>query len=405
MPKTGGGKFNRRGKANAFKRNKLNPGHIKPEAVESIMLVRTMDASGKISYMAGVRTQMAESFKASRAAYVPLIEQISIDFGIVNFATLTASMHGKRRHGTGFLQSEVEPVLAKAVKIEAARQAQKEALIKKSAKALALDRIASSNDMMMACPHRWQELYESCIPEAESLREGFEISTPRSKAFRTQAKGMVETFLGTFFNDIATILRPRSIVVERLDFRDGGLSPELNRLIANAGRFFFEQKLKDLHEKFGIEIFRVDSAYTSQECHPCGHIESTNRQGEKFQCKACGHVAHADENASDTIGERRPLPGTQKLVKSKNGFSWVAQGELPWLPRDEHERLKKQGIRFPRLWAALQARPKKNPKHQTAIKTAASYAACGAFAPRENRATAALPNPEKARPASTAALT
>ncbi|MFB2976013.1 zinc ribbon domain-containing protein [Microseira sp. BLCC-F43] len=33
-------------------------------------------------------------------------------------------------------------------------------------------------------------------------------------------------------------------------------------------------------------------------CRNCGHIDCTNREGEKFICSACGFFAHADITAS-----------------------------------------------------------------------------------------------------------
>ena len=94
-------------------------------------------------------------------------------------------------------------------------------------------------------------------------------------------------------------------------------------------------------------------------------------------------VAHAEEKASDTIGERRPLPGTQKFVKSRGVFSWTAQAELPWLPWIAQDERLEKGIRFPKLWADLPRPAQKN----------------------ANRAQATMLNPEKGRPASTCILT
>ena len=57
--------------------------------------------------------------------------------------------------------------------------------------------------------------------------------------------------------------------------------------------------VKNRAERDGIDIAFVNPAYTSQLCSSCGLLGIRNRH--KFNCPACGHVAHADVNASQNI--------------------------------------------------------------------------------------------------------
>ena len=46
----------------------------------------------------------------------------------------------------------------------------------------------------------------------------------------------------------------------------------------------------------------IHPAYTSQTCNHCGHRDPKNRASQAaFKCVACGHTAHADDNAASNI--------------------------------------------------------------------------------------------------------
>ena len=52
----------------------------------------------------------------------------------------------------------------------------------------------------------------------------------------------------------------------------------------------------------GVKVKQVDSAYTSQRCHNCGHIDKANRLSQsEFLCTKCGYTDHADINAAKNI--------------------------------------------------------------------------------------------------------
>jgi len=54
----------------------------------------------------------------------------------------------------------------------------------------------------------------------------------------------------------------------------------------------------------GGSLIEVPAAYSSQTCSECGHIAAESRDGERFCCVACGHIEHADINASKVLKAR-----------------------------------------------------------------------------------------------------
>lgn len=78
----------------------------------------------------------------------------------------------------------------------------------------------------------------------------------------------------------------------------------LNRSISDAGWGELILKIEYLAAKQGKIAIKVNPQYSSQECRNCGHINKSNRDGEKFICTECGYHEHADIGAAKTIRDR-----------------------------------------------------------------------------------------------------
>jgi putative transposase len=78
----------------------------------------------------------------------------------------------------------------------------------------------------------------------------------------------------------------------------------LNRSISDAGWGELILKVEYLAVKQGKIVIKVNPKHSSQECRNCGHIDKSNRNGEKFICVDCGYHEHADIGAAKTIRDR-----------------------------------------------------------------------------------------------------
>jgi putative transposase len=78
----------------------------------------------------------------------------------------------------------------------------------------------------------------------------------------------------------------------------------LNRAISDASWGDLIFKIEYLAAKQGKIVIKVNPKHSSQECRNCGHIDKSNRDGEKFICVECGYHEHADIGAAKTIRDR-----------------------------------------------------------------------------------------------------
>jgi len=78
----------------------------------------------------------------------------------------------------------------------------------------------------------------------------------------------------------------------------------LNRSISDAGWGELSLKIEYLAAKQGKVVIKVNPKHSSQECRNCGHIDKSNRDGEKFICVECGYHEDADTGAAKTIRDR-----------------------------------------------------------------------------------------------------
>ncbi|MCC5626646.1 transposase [Nostoc sp. CHAB 5715] len=78
----------------------------------------------------------------------------------------------------------------------------------------------------------------------------------------------------------------------------------LNRAISDAAWSELVLKIEYLAEKQGKVVIKINPKHSSLECRNCGHIDKSNRDGEKFICTECGYHEHADIGAAKTIKNR-----------------------------------------------------------------------------------------------------
>jgi len=133
----------------------------------------------------------------------------------------------------------------------------------------------------------------------------------RYRAMQRRIREHAKNEINRILNRIIDLHDPSVLAVEELDFRHGGLSKRLNRIITRVGRAQLKSKLAMLAQETGVTIIPVPAAYSSQECASCGYVDNRNRTNTHFSCRFCGRKGHADIEAARTVKSRRSWPSAR----------------------------------------------------------------------------------------------
>lgn len=150
----------------------------------------------------------------------------------------------------------------------------------------------------------WDEILLKRTKELQAQGKAFK-SDPTYNTLQSKIRSFIKNEIGRILNKLAN-KGYAVFMVEKLDFRGGGLSRRMNRLLSRAYRKVIKDKLTRLEETCGITTVEVNAAYTSQECSKCGFVSKGNRKSQSaFHCACCGHKVNADVNAARNIVKRR----------------------------------------------------------------------------------------------------
>ena len=102
-----------------------------------------------------------------------------------------------------------------------------------------------------------------------------------------------------FLHKESTIMAKKYHIVylEDLNIKNMSKNKNLSKHILDCGWGMFRTMLE-----YKTNVVRVDHKYTSQTCNECGKKDAKSRLSQsEFVCSGCGHISHADINASKNI--------------------------------------------------------------------------------------------------------
>ena len=119
-------------------------------------------------------------------------------------------------------------------------------------------------------------------------------------------------------------LEPGStIVLEELTHirdRAKGKGKKQRRQMAGWSFFDLRRKVEYKAQARGVQVLKVDPAYTSQTCPRCGHVSRSNRTSQSwFCCQQCGYQSNADRVGALNLAQRGIAALSRLSVNQPNG--------------------------------------------------------------------------------------
>ncbi|MDJ0734855.1 MAG: zinc ribbon domain-containing protein [Nostocaceae cyanobacterium] len=148
--------------------------------------------------------------------------------------------------------------------------------------------------------------YKNGLVFSDAQNVGTELY-PKIQGFakrQKNTKAEIKSMLGKAIKQI-DFSQVKVLVIENLKKvkhgKRGTFSRVFNRRLSHWLYAYAVSLLSRRCEELGIEVQRKDPYKTSQFCRICGKWDRRNRRGDRFLCVNCGHVDHADHNASKNL--------------------------------------------------------------------------------------------------------
>lgn len=201
-----------------------------------------------------------------------------------------------------------------------------------------LDAIGRKLDEVYRERNRWHARYRNEKDDKKKLNIlRFNLGRKKLDAFETRARARVVCIVNKAINDIMA-MRPADVyLIERFgqQFNFAGLSKKTKRKLSGWIRGTIEERFFFKASIHGAKVVYVPASYSSRRCPVCGYVHKTNRNGDSFVCKDCGHRAQADANAALNL----------LLAAHDKGITkFMSKGEVNTVYRNEYvKECKRRG--------------------------------------------------------------
>ena len=201
-----------------------------------------------------------------------------------------------------------------------------------------LDAIGRKLDEVYRERNRWHARYRNAKDDKKKLNIlRFNLGRKKLDAFETRARARVDCLVNKAINDIME-KRPSSVyLIERFgrQFNFAGLSKKTKRRLSGWVRGTIDERFLFKASIHGAKVVYVPASYSSRRCPVCGYVHKTNRNGDSFVCKDCGHRAQADGNAALNL----------LLAAHDKGITkFMSKGEVNTVYRNEYvKECKRRG--------------------------------------------------------------
>ena len=164
-----------------------------------------------------------------------------------------------------------------------------------------LNAIGQKMDDLFRERNKWHARYRNATDAKTKLNiQRFNLGRKKLEAFEKRARSTLDCLVNRAINEIMKRRPSSAYLIERFgrQFNFDGLSRRTKRRLSSWIRGIIEERFLFKASIHGAKVVYVPASYSSRRCPVCGYVYKSNRNGDSFVCKDCGHREQADANAA-----------------------------------------------------------------------------------------------------------
>ncbi|MEG0297571.1 MAG: transposase [Clostridium sp.] len=151
-----------------------------------------------------------------------------------------------------------------------------------------------------------------CVGQGK-IGHGYKVRIKPIDKVRDKIRNFADTFNHKYSKYIVDFAIKNNCGIIQMEDLSGTPGYIGKKTLKSWSYYDLQQKIAYKAKVYGIEIIKINSAYTSKRCSKCGTIKEYDvdyNNHSKFECASCGYKENIDINASKNIS----IPNIDKII-------------------------------------------------------------------------------------------